>query len=285
LGFRPTGLISHFQREYALHGLNAGYAVTLDDKLVFAAMMRSLELPHPPVFAYRLNGQTWWLGDGKAALKCYLNDDTAVVLKGIRGKKGTTVSITKLKAAADPPFQEGQLLQGRVRQADYAATIFPNTVNTIRLLTVTPPGGVPAVVAAVHRFGTERTGFVDNFSAGGLVAAVDPVTGQLSQAAHVRPGNHLVLLDRHPDTNAQISGRTVPDWSAVEALAKELCIRLPGMTYVGWDIALSANGPVIIEGNAHPSLRFFQLFGPLRFDPPTLAFMARFLPKQQLLAR
>ncbi len=50
---------------------------------------------------------------------------------------------------------------------------------------------------------------------------------------------------------------------------------MPGLRYVGWDIALTDAGPVVIEGNARPSLRVFQLFGPLRLGPGVAAFFLR----------
>lgn len=59
--------------------------------------------------------------------------------------------------------------------------------------------------------------------------------------------------ERHPKTNAPIMGTTVPDLDAAVALA---CIAhqlfAQGFTVIGWDIGLTAEGPVLIEGNWNP---------------------------------
>jgi hypothetical protein len=55
-----------------------------------------------------------------------------------------------------------------VQQAKYAANVFPKATNTIRMLTMWDYAArEPFVAAAVHRFGTEASGSVDNFAAGG----------------------------------------------------------------------------------------------------------------------
>jgi hypothetical protein len=43
--------------------------------------------------------------------------------------------------------------------------------------------------------------------------------------------------------------------------------RLPFLCYVGWDVAMTAKGPVFIEGNRRPMPRLFQVHRPLLLDP------------------
>jgi hypothetical protein len=72
-----------------------------------------------------------------------------------------------------------------VEQADYARTIFPDVANTIRVLTMyDDEAGQAFAAAAVHRFGTRAQGptAVDNWSRGGLTAAIDLAGGCLGRA-------------------------------------------------------------------------------------------------------
>jgi len=58
------------------------------------------------------------------------------------------------------------VVESGIRQHLYASSIHPHCVNTIRVLTLKDPDtGQHFVAGAAHRFGTQRTGCVDNFSA------------------------------------------------------------------------------------------------------------------------
>ena len=161
------------------------------------------------------------------------------------------------------------VVESGIRQHPYASSIHPHCVNTIRVLTLKDPDtGQHFIAGAAHRFGTQRTGCVDNFGRGGLSALVDIETGILS-AAKSNPG--FYPCDRHPrhcDSGAAIEGVSVPYWQQ----AKDLCIKvttaIPGMVHVGWDVAITADGPVIVEGNAriaNPNL--IQAHRPLLTNP------------------
>jgi len=105
------------------------------------------------------------------------------------------------------------------------------------------------------------------------VAEVDLESGVLSAAAQIGAGNVLRFRSDHPDSTARIEGVAVPHWEAAKALVLRLCDRLPHLDYVGWDVAITEHGPVVIEGNSHPSLRFFQLYRSLLSDPRVAAFL------------
>jgi hypothetical protein len=154
-----------------------------------------------------------------------------------------------------------------VQQGEFPLSIFPGAVNTIRILTMSDPDTEePFVAAAAHRFGSQASAPVDNLHAGGLSSLIDLESGALSAAAE-RGEDRLIMHDVHPDTGAQISGRVVPNWSALKEQVLEVANRLPFLCYVGWDIALTAKGPVFIEGNKQPNPRPFQLHRPLLLDP------------------
>jgi hypothetical protein len=105
-----------------------------------------------------------------------------------------------------------------------------------------------------------------------MVARVDLASGVLDRAVSIGPGNRPVWSDDHPETRAPIAGVEVPRWQEVRRLALGLCEALPFLRYVGWDIAVTAEGPVVIAGNAHPSLRLFQFYGSLLEDGPVRRF-------------
>ncbi len=266
------GCISTFQRETSLTDLNGPHGYLLDNKLAFAHVMRGAGLPHPELFAFAHEGAWRWLDDGRARALAALGRGEAVVVKPTYGRKGQSVEFVRTPDALDAARAQDAIATSFVQQAGYAARIFAGSLNTIRILSVIPHGGAPVVAAAMHRFGAAATGGVDNFSAGGVVARVDLATGALDRAARIGPGNRLLWSEAHPETGARIAGVEVPHWPAIEALVLRLCALLPFLTYVGWDIAVTDEGPVVIEGNARPSLRFFQLYEPMLDDPRLRSF-------------
>lgn len=277
------GCVSNFHREEFLRGVNGYFGHVLDNKHLFALAMRALGLPHPELFGHARSGTWRWTPGGRDALERTLAMNGRVVVKPSGGKKGQGVRLLARIDELDQLPADDVIATSFVAQAGYAAAIHAASLNTIRVLTLRPrPGGEAFVAAAVHRFGGTSTGIVDNFSAGGIVAEVDLGRGTLSQAAQVGSGNRLVFRPDHPDSGTPIAGAMVPHWDAVKTLAVRICEELPHLDYVGWDIAVTEAGPVLIEGNSHPSLRFFQLYRPLLDEPRVAAFFAGRLPAPAL---
>jgi Sugar-transfer associated ATP-grasp len=57
------------------------------------------------------------------------------------------------------------------------------------------------------------------------------------------------VFECHPDTGKKVDGLQLPDWAA----AVNLCLRahesLETCPAVGWDVAFTEQGPVLVEGN------------------------------------
>jgi hypothetical protein len=88
---------------------------------------------------------------------------------------------------------------------------------------------------------------VDNFHAGGLASPVELNDGRLGPSVFKsRPE----LLVAHPDTGAAIAGRVLPHWPAVKQLALAAHQQFGALPSIGWDIAITEDGPVIVEGNS-----------------------------------
>lgn len=146
-----------------------------------------------------------------------------------------------------PHHRECMLLQERVRQHPAFDAINPNCTNTIRVMTFVNDGGEVEIIGRIIKFGRGKT-MVDNVDKGAMMAAIDDkgTVGPLVRYS----SSKLEYVDRHPDTNAQIAGLQLPYFSEAIDLARAAQLRLPQLRSLGFDIAITANGPVIIEGNA-----------------------------------
>ncbi len=269
------GCVSNLHREEYLKRVNGEFGHVLDNKHLFALVAERLGVAHPRLFGYA-RGKKWrWQDGGREVLQRELEQTGRAVLKPMLGKKGAEVSIIRDLEALERTTQSEMIVTSFIQQAAYAQAIHPASLNTIRLLTMRAGADQLAfIAAATHRFGASATGPVDNFSAGGLVAEVDLESGRLSAAAQIGPGNILGFRPNHPDSGARIEGLYVPCWTEAKELVLKLCEMLPNLDYVGWDVAITEEGPVVIEGNSHPSLRFFQIYRSLLTDSRVAAFLA-----------
>ena len=83
-----------------------------------------------------------------------------------------------------------------------------------------------------------------------FVAPIDVETGTLGQVTGDQPECLSEWSDRHPVTEAMVAGRIVPLWQELAELAIKAHAMVPERVLIGWDMALTAEGPVLIEGNS-----------------------------------
>jgi hypothetical protein len=152
------------------------------------------------------------------------------------------------------------IVQPRLRTHWELSDLTAGALPTVRVVTCLNEAGEPELIGAVFRMsiGTNRT--VDNLHAGGIAAAVDLESGRLSRATNLGADARLGWLSAHPDTKAQIEGRTLPFWDQVKQLALSAHRAFADRVVIGWDIAIRDGGPIIVEGNGNPDMDILQRF-------------------------
>jgi hypothetical protein len=166
------------------------------------------------------------------------------------------------------------LVSNFINQADYSTKIYAKSVNTVRILTmVDPDNGEAFIAAAAHRIGNSRSYPVDNCAAGGFTAGIDIATGKMGKATStVLSGSELKWYGRHPDSNAEIEGVFLPNWSLVTSSILSISQSLSFIPYIGWDIVLTNEGFTIIEANDGPDIKLHQVHQPLLANPRVKKF-------------
>lgn len=147
------------------------------------------------------------------------------------------------------------LLEQVIVQHEKVSELFKSSVNTIRIVTIVDDHQAVHTVFACMRVG-RGTNVVDNFNSGGMSIVIDTKKGQLTGLAVNKNGE---TFTSHPDTNVKFDGFAIPFWQrclnlVVDAAALSLPIR-----YIGWDVAITPEGPVLVEGNQFPGHDLFQL--------------------------
>lgn len=140
-----------------------------------------------------------------------------------------------------------------VQHKDIAA-LYPHSVNTYRIVTVLTEG-IPHIVYAFIRIGNGGR-FVDNINAGGMAAPIDIETGIIQYPAFDKDS---IYYENHPYTGCPIKGWQLPCWKESVETVINAAKEVPQVGYVGWDVAVTENGPLLIEGNPFPGHDILQM--------------------------
>jgi hypothetical protein len=224
-------------------------ACVLADKVRFQARCIEAGLPHPRTVAL--------VKDGRLTVKAD-PDGRDLVLKPADGEGGDGVVILeRVVDAADlaarlPKARGAFVVQDRVQTHPALLGLALDALPTVRIVTMVDEVGAPEVVSATFRFASVQGARVDNMKAGGLISAVDLPVGTLGLACKgYGGGDHAT----HPVTGAVIIGRRLPDWAAAKGLVRRAHAEsFADYALIGWDVALTPDGPVLIEANGKPGV-------------------------------
>lgn len=142
-----------------------------------------------------------------------------------------------------------------VQHPDMSA-VCPTSVNTVRVVTLLSSKNEPQIIYALMRMSSDGSG-VDNISSGGMYAPVND-DGTITKPAFAQ--NAGKYYEKHPVTGVRINAFKVPLFDEVKALVRAAALVEPKLRYVGWDVAVTEKGPVLVEGNNFPSYDMIQTF-------------------------
>lgn len=187
-------------------------------------------------------------------IRAFLTHHHRVMAKPISAEAGAGIEVLKAAEITDHEALRARLLEGGpaileefITQHPELSRLAPDSVNTIRIVTFRRDDTV-TVLARVLKMGTGAP--IDNFGAGGVYTTLDASGVALYGAI----GNSGRVLLVHPQTGVEITGFQVPRFDEVLALADRLARVVPEIPYVGWDIAVTPDGPIVIEGNENTGL-------------------------------
>lgn len=187
----------------------------------------------------------------------FLKKKKAIMVKPVDGDGGVGIekininSKTNGKKLYRQLRKSGQVLvEEFVRQHSDMNTLYKNSVNTLRMFTFIKDGKV-TFLNGILKVG--NGGVVDNFSSGGMYTFVNNNGKVIAPAIDKDDKVH----EFHPKTKTKFVGFQVPMFKEAVAMVKEAAKEVPEIGYVGWDVAIGEDGPMIIEGNCFPGV--FQL--------------------------
>lgn len=232
----------------------------LQNKLFFDRYYRNTEVELPRTLGYCSNGyvfvgdERWSLVDLPQIMATLLNqsEQGSVFIKpldGINGRQCRRFDWDDLNHA-DVHNLRRELMQGSyifqetLTQHPSLSRIYSRSINTVRLDTFVRNDGSISIISGLMRFGMHGRE-VDN---GGCFIGVDLERGILAKRAlcflHLGGG----IYDTHPNTNYRFAGFEVPFFAEAKETVVKAAQLIPSRL-VGWDVAITPRGPVLIEGN------------------------------------
>lgn len=180
----------------------------------------------------------------------------------LNGKSTSDERVVKKISSIDPC-----IATSHVEQAEYASHLYPESVNTIRMLTMVDPETQEVFSPiAIHRMGGKGSAPVDNWSSGGYCAQIDQETGVLGPAVQSPTSEDLEWWEEHPDTGSPIKGVRIPRWDNIRDSVTGIAEQIKFIPYIGWDIVVTPDSFTIIEANTNTDVDLLQVHKPLLED-------------------
>jgi hypothetical protein len=156
------------------------------------------------------------------------------------------------------------IIQERIIQHKDMNAINPSSINTLRMLTF-------KIGQTVHfynlylRIGINNN-YVDNCYSGNIMIGVHKDTGKLFEYAYSNEHDTIQYkMDRHPQTNKVFKDYSIPFYKESVEMVKSLHVLFQQFFMIGWDIGITPEGPIVLEGNNITELYSYQvIYGGLK---------------------
>jgi hypothetical protein len=157
--------------------------------------------------------------------------------------------------------QLGYLFQEVLRPHERIAALLENeTISGVRVILIQDGSGVE-IVSAEWKIvtGNSDTDNIRDYGHGNIGAQVDLASGQIRRVVDNKWPS-AKLITHHPRTHRPLKGFVLPDWDETLALCRRAAPKFPLMRIQHWDVALTDQGPRLLEVNDPGSLEG-QIYG------------------------
>lgn len=249
------------------------YSLLADNKHVFYSYMENICPEYVPKTYFVFQGENVLsplsLGKEKGTKDAILAlEDGKYICKATMGAFGASITIVEKKCEeiilnggkltyeewVNDTTAEPYLLQEYIKQHEEISKINPTTVNTLRIIS-TRWNDKTNILAAMIRAGVDNQ-IVDNASGGGTFIGIDVDQGTLMEYGYYYEKERE---KKHPDTGVVYKDLKIPYWEESIELIKTLHPIIFGFATIGWDIAITEDGPKIVEINWNYSIKGIQI--------------------------
>lgn len=192
-----------------------------------------------PLFGKPVEGM---YSEGVVALEEYHAEDD--VLETSLGEK---VEVDTFLEELLPFNDSGYLFQRRLKNHYKLEEIGGSALATVRMVILLSRSDIHVLTAVLKIPGSGN--IADNFwREGNILCAVDRESGLVRRAIS-GVGSHQEVHETYPGSNAPLTGWSIPFWEDIQAISKAAASMFSGIRMQAWDIAVTDEGPYLLELN------------------------------------
>ncbi|RLK49459.1 sugar-transfer associated ATP-grasp domain-containing protein [Microbacterium telephonicum] len=135
------------------------------------------------------------------------------------------------------------LLEEPIVQHDDIAAYCAGTVNTTRVTTFVRSDGTVAIINMAQKFGRGQVS--DQGAFGGFYVALHEDGRAMGDGYDINGE----IYPTHPESGARVADFRLPHVEKLQDFMTEVALVVPQVRYVGWDVVMGPDGPVLLEGN------------------------------------
>jgi hypothetical protein len=258
IGYVPGVLVKRFQ-EYANP---ISHLENLSDKSKTQIALSNANIPVvPDLFVVNdsgecsRNGETITSVEATRLMHEFQGKVFAKPLSGGRGS-GTMLISQSEKSEFDFLGLRDYVFQPQILNHPRLNEIHGSCLNTMRIDTLVV-GQECFINAVVIRFG-RGSSIADNYGLGGIGVGVDIESGTLLSYGVTKARFTREKFHSHPDSGITFLGFEVPFFQEALSLAVKSSIAMYPLMSFAWDIAITPDGPLVVEGNETGDFFFLQ---------------------------
>lgn len=276
-------------REQAKVNPKSWFWVT-EHKDVFYQFCKRLDIPTPKLHAIYYKNSSGWALDSDAPydenswLQCIKEHfPETFVIKPINGVHGKDIKIYTRKDQAftdtnNASYSPEALLRTMQTDGKYNAFVIQerlvnhpdlkrlsdnNYLQTLRVNSFVDRTGKCRIVFSVLKLITGNS-ITDNFAGGAtgnLIAQVDVTEGKIYQLyGPSKSGKGYAVVTEHDKITIPEDGYQIPLWAELCDTIEKAALQFVPVRSLGWDVAITPTGPVIIEANIRWDPIFSNIF-------------------------
>ena len=180
------------------------------------------------------------------------NQSGKIVLKDSKGQCGDGIEVRNTVDFNQETLVErlketgNDFVEEFVQQHDHLDKLSPSGLNTIRVITQLNKDNKVEILGARLRITINSS--IDNLAAGNIASPINIETGRVEGSgvySDITKSEERI----HPITGMQIDAFQIPFWKESLHMVKDAALLHPENRSIGWDVAITNNGPELIEGN------------------------------------
>lgn len=192
------------------------------------------------------------IDDEESFNKLLKNPSGKLVFKDSKGQCGNGIEIYSVNEFSKREIIQrlketgNDFIEAFIEQHDNLKELSPSGLNTVRIITQLNKNDEVEILGARLRITINSS--VDNLAAGNIAASINLETGVI--------GSEAVYSDitkepetQHPITNTEIIGFKIPYWQESLDMVKRAALFHKENRSIGWDVAITNQGPELLEGN------------------------------------